>query len=328
LKTQYLYNSAEIRAKISELLSSNNEKYIFVGFVGSNPVEYLGSCVNNLTVICWPKPGATSAKGIRQLLAKNISVKFCDNLHSKIYWSKGNGLVVTSANLSDNALSDKGLYEFGVFIEDNQFDAKSILSEIGDVYDVNQNSMNELDNAERMRNTQRSLAKTKINHIVTFNEYYKQKFREKWKIVSYCNDFKKQQRGKIENQIEEDNGSKSFYNANEIEKRKNFTLGDVVLQVQTNEEECISKLSSSIKWLRVDFITQNYFTIVQRQKLTEDYFPFTIDRPFKAALKELFELDWSEIIDNELYIKDTALDFLNIKYSSLTTGEPDGAVIS
>lgn len=59
-------------------------------------------------ILCWPKAGSTNPDALRDLINRGAIVKFVDDLHMKVYWSK-KGVVVTSANLSTNALGSGSL---------------------------------------------------------------------------------------------------------------------------------------------------------------------------------------------------------------------------
>jgi len=115
---QYLYDSKQIRAKIHSLFSSehaNRRRVIVVAYVGQDACDFISS-PKGVEIYCWPLAGATNPNGIAALQAKGAKIHFASGLHSKVYWVKGVGGLITSANLSSNALARGIQREAGVFI--------------------------------------------------------------------------------------------------------------------------------------------------------------------------------------------------------------------
>ena len=81
-----------------------------VAFVGSGAEQYIPS-PKGIDLICWDKEGCTSPDAIRKLRKRMVNVFFAENLHMKVYWAQGRGLVLGSANLSKNGLGDGALFE-------------------------------------------------------------------------------------------------------------------------------------------------------------------------------------------------------------------------
>jgi len=61
------------------------------------------------------------------LISLGANLQFADRLHMKVYWSEGSGVVVTSANLSTNALGVGDLKEAGVLLGPESLDIDNSL---------------------------------------------------------------------------------------------------------------------------------------------------------------------------------------------------------
>lgn len=66
----------------------------------------------------------------------------------KVYWTKDMGAVITSANLSQNALGSGNLREVGVWLEPGQVDIDRILGSMA-YRKASTRDLHELDNAHR-----------------------------------------------------------------------------------------------------------------------------------------------------------------------------------
>jgi hypothetical protein len=116
-----LYTSKAIREAIRDLFAKKHSKrrrVACVAFIGADCMDFI-PFADGLQVYCWPQPGGTNSDGLNRLLSAGAKLRFADGLHSKVYWTDGVGCVVTSANLSRNALGDGGLAETGVFFPDS-----------------------------------------------------------------------------------------------------------------------------------------------------------------------------------------------------------------
>lgn len=114
-----LENSSAIHGMIRNLFSAktrSRRRVIIVGFVGIDAPSLLPD-VKDVELYCWPQAGSTNPYAINNLLKLGARVFFVDNLHTKLYWVEGKGAVVTSANLSKNAMGVGGLHEFGVYLQ-------------------------------------------------------------------------------------------------------------------------------------------------------------------------------------------------------------------
>jgi hypothetical protein len=64
------------------------------------------------------------------LAKKDVIIRFADSLHMKVYWAEDRGAVVTSANLSTNALGAGSLKEFGVKLGRGQIDIRRVIESV------------------------------------------------------------------------------------------------------------------------------------------------------------------------------------------------------
>lgn len=135
--TKILVGNKSIRAAVQKIMRSNAErKLAIVAFVGAGADRYIIGDADNakdLQVICWDKAGCTSPETIRTLKGKGVQVGFVHDLHMKLYWGKGRGAVIGSANLSDNGLGDGGLHELAVWVPDSAVDIKTILAGLKEI---------------------------------------------------------------------------------------------------------------------------------------------------------------------------------------------------
>jgi len=126
-----LYTSTEVRSAIRSLFRDQTaERIVISAFVGDGADAYL-PFPKGLRLICSPTPGATNPNALRLLMRKGVFVEFVDSLHMKVYWSKNRGAVVTSANLSTNAMGAGGLKEAGVLLGPNKLDKLDIERMLG-----------------------------------------------------------------------------------------------------------------------------------------------------------------------------------------------------
>lgn len=299
----YLRNSQEIKKQLSSLFSEVGEKWAVVGFVGYNALDHLPSRVSDLSVVCWPKAGGTNPDGVRRLIDHGISVYFCDRLHHKIYWRKDAGLIVGSANLSENALGDAGLYEFGVYCDDNKFDIHQVLDALS-YAQVTPDALAKLDveHAAQARQKDKSGDNTSRADS-TFLEAIKTKHPKKWKLVTWSEPRKSNDH--IRAEVETHFNTRNWINDNDVDSN-NFQIGDFVLQVKTNDDGIIERANG--RWLFVDHIVlkRGARAVVQVNKLdNRTPPPFVIDGTFKKHLKEAFNAteDWDDIYDNDYVVQ-------------------------
>lgn len=148
---QYLTDSKSIKDKLEWLFETDERKVAIVGFVGGNAAEYIPRR-DNLEIYCWPLPHATNPDGIVALNEKGANVYFKEKLHAKIYWAEGRGVIIGSANLSDNALGENGLLEFAVYIRDEKFNIDDVIKdfELDGLSKFSKRQLNELQKKSRV----------------------------------------------------------------------------------------------------------------------------------------------------------------------------------
>lgn len=129
--SKFLYTSKEIRQAIAEIfrVGKDGRRIALSAYVGDSADSYL-PFPKKLEVICSPTPGATNPSAIRKLISLGATVQFVDGLHMKVYWSEGVGSVVTSANLSINAMGVGGLKEAGVLLGPEAIDIDQLLKSL------------------------------------------------------------------------------------------------------------------------------------------------------------------------------------------------------
>jgi hypothetical protein len=298
---KYLPNSETIRESISDLFSGSDEKIAIAAFVGKNAIDYLPN-PKNTTVICWPKAGGTNPDGVRRLLDAGFEVKFCDNLHSKIYWCKGKGVIISSANLSDNALGDGGLIEYGVFIEDREFNfSENVLTHIRKkLRQIKDEELDQLDIDSNKYNRTNKIKTNSTKQNLNYLEWFQRKHKQKWKIVWYSAESKVDNVTK--NEVFKRCSVTTWNNDNDVESGV-FREGDLVFQFKMDETEEYIKRANG-KWLFVDMITSTK-KIIQVDLLDNNVsVPFEIDSSFRKSFKKaLSELGWDKIRDDKQYPK-------------------------
>jgi len=122
MNVKSLYSSQDIRDKIRELFSieySNRRRVACVAYIGKDCLDYI-PYASGVEIYCWPQVGSTNPIGLNRLITSGANVFFIDKLHTKVYWTDGIGVLVTSANLSKNALDGGSLHEFGVYFDDSK----------------------------------------------------------------------------------------------------------------------------------------------------------------------------------------------------------------
>src|SRR5690606_2726716 len=101
------------------------------------------------------------------------------------YWTENQGAVVTSANLSTNALGSGDLKEIGVYLPSSEINIDKIISTL-DIKLVNDRDLFKLDKEFRINYKNNNFVRFQniTNRIKTFETWYLQK-GEKWKIAAY-----------------------------------------------------------------------------------------------------------------------------------------------
>ena len=182
-----LYTSAEVRSAIIGLFrDGSGERIAIAAYVGDGADSYLPS-PKGLRLICSPTPGATNPDALRLLMSRGTRVEFVDSLHMKVYWAKAKGAVVTSANLSTNAMGVGGLKEAGVLLGPGQFDVEQLLKQLKP-RPATGRDLHRLDQEhKRFHSTMGWGAKKSALH--SYREWFEARARPRWKIFLYSEEW-------------------------------------------------------------------------------------------------------------------------------------------
>jgi hypothetical protein len=174
-----LYNQTEVYHAIQKVFSSPNGRRIAIsGFVGHGAESYLPS-PKGITLVCWPKAGGTNPAAVRTLIDRKVHVWFADRLHMKVYWAEGRGCVITSANLSTNALGAGNLKEAGILVPSDAVDIEKLLTSLKKRR-VNEGELHKLDRAHARYGSRNKVAVEST--LPTFMEWYRTPMRPLWKL--------------------------------------------------------------------------------------------------------------------------------------------------
>ncbi len=284
---QVLYSTSSIRNRIIDVLSDvNDQRIVITAFVGIGAEDYIQK-PQGLTLICWPKAGGTNPNVIRKLINAGVKVKFCNSLHMKLYWSKKNGAVLTSANLTKNALGSGNLKEIGIYLASEEIDIVKILNRIK-TRNVTKNEMFKLD-LEHEQFYAKNIIKDK-SEITNYKEWYKSPHRNNWKIC-YCEgstDFAKSAKEYSKNIFGKSTPDYCVsHTGNNI-----FKKGDWVILFKINK----NNKPYEFQWMYVDFVVkvsrddevydeENPYQYVQVWSISRyERPPFTNDKKFMIAL--------------------------------------------
>ncbi len=241
-----LYTSADVRKEIIDLFSdSKNRRVAITAFVGEGAEAYLPNR-EGLELICWPKAGGTNPIVLRKLIKDyKVKVYFADSLHMKLYWTK-NGAIVTSANLSTNALGSGDLREMGVLLPAGQIDIDRILSSLS-CRAVSRSELMKLDRDTQAYNMKSHYTKLK-SPGVSFPQWYEMPFRPKWKLGCWEGDCKTSKAA--EDKAKEEYGvreANDFITCN----KGNYAFGDWVLTFDLS-----GRKPTGIRWMCIDFVVR------------------------------------------------------------------------
>ncbi len=102
-------------------------------------------------------------------------------MHIKLYWTSDKGSVITSANLSSNALGSGGQLELGAYLQPGQVNIEKVLSHI-QAKSVSPTALRNLELAHHeyiKRNPQEHISTPDTRN---FNKWFESKPREPWKF--------------------------------------------------------------------------------------------------------------------------------------------------
>jgi hypothetical protein len=319
MKSRILYTSHDVRKTIIDIFTASKGRRVAItAFVGRGAEAYLPK-PEGLELVCWPKAGGTNPYALRKLMERGADVSFVDSLHMKVYWTEDKGSVITSANLSTNALGAGNLRELGIYVPGSQLDIKKILASLKK-RPVTNKELSRLDRQHHeyqkvMRDTPRAA------QGVTFREWYELPFRPKWKIGwgDVYGDFSKAAKeiAKEEYNVRTPNdfvmGGRNAYQKNDWVL--NFDLGE--------------KAPSGLRWLSVDYVVRvpksdkkaycagyPYQAVQVWSPRHYPETPFRIEPRFRSAFrKAVKEFGADEIRDKDMVKPSKKLiDLINANY--------------
>lgn len=176
-----LYKSSDVRKEVINLFSSAKARRVAItAFVGAGAESYLPT-PKGIELVCWPKAGGTNPHALRRLINKGVKVSFSDSVHMKVYWAEGRGAVITSANLSTNALGSGGLKEVGVLIPKRGINIDRLLVSLHTrpVTDSELRKLDRLHNEFVIRNRGEKRTRPQTQ---TYKTWYDSPSRATWKL--------------------------------------------------------------------------------------------------------------------------------------------------
>jgi hypothetical protein len=112
-------------------------------------------------------------------MKRGVRVQFAERLHMKIYWTEDKGSIITSANLSTNALGSGQLKEIGIQLVHGVIEIDPILAAIRP-FDVTEENIRRLDREHKAYHAKNQFAK--VNREDSFTEWFTSPKRPTWKI--------------------------------------------------------------------------------------------------------------------------------------------------
>jgi hypothetical protein len=186
-RPKILYNSSETGDCIKQLMANpldGQRRIVLVAYIGRDYSSFLPD-PKDIEIVCSPTPGATRAEAVARLRSAGAKkIQFSDNLHMKVYWAQTRGCLITSANLSQNALGISGLHEAGVLVEAEDVNMDAFLEAVKP-YDVNDKNLLRLAELERkFDRANPRLGKAKTD----YNQWYSVPVaaRGPWKLGWWC----------------------------------------------------------------------------------------------------------------------------------------------
>jgi hypothetical protein len=106
-------------------------------------------------------------------------VLFSDKLHMKVYWSERHGAILTSANLSTNAMGSGALKEIGVQLPPRELSISKVISSLK-ARRVTPKELKRLDQAHDRFQVTNRLPRTRQSTQVLYPEWYASPMRRRW----------------------------------------------------------------------------------------------------------------------------------------------------
>ena len=281
-----LYTSAEVRNEIVRLFRESKGRRVAVAaYVGKGAESYLPK-PGGLELYCCPQAGGTNAEVVRRLIGRGAKVWFVESLHMKVYWTDG-GAIITSANLSTNALGSGNLKELGILVPASYLDIDRVIASLN-CKPVTDGRLAELDKATQAFNTgaARPITHTRVS---SYKEWYESSYRRKWKLGWW--DAVGGMSANAKTKSQEEYGVPTPHNFVSC-SQSDYEFGDCVLTFDIS-----GKSPKTIRWLFIDFVVRVAKTdkkayykdwpyqAVQVWPAARYQPPFMLDRAFQAAFK-------------------------------------------
>jgi hypothetical protein len=281
-----LYNQSEVYHAIAKLFRAPRVRRVAItAFVGKGAESYLPN-PDGLTLVCWPKAGATNPHTLRKLMKSGIDVQFADRLHMKVYWAEGRGCVITSANLSTNALGAGKLREVGVMLGPKQVNIDRILRSI-DARPASNTEMNQLDRAHALFVARNELRAGRS--LLTFVQWLKLPMRPPWKL-GWTNSYGTLSKTTKQNAKDEYGVRNIAYWMNA--GKDDYKVGDWILNFMLKEDKPIEMTWMFCQRLyqvpRKDKAYNKNYPCEVVQVFSLDHYPgcpFRLDKDFKQAFR-------------------------------------------
>lgn len=287
---EMLYTTAQVRGRIREVMSGPGRRVAVVAFVGEHADAYVRKS-SGLEVYCWPQGASTSASMVRRLIDEGASVRFVDRLHMKVYWSAKRGAVVTSANLSTNALGAGDLKEAGVYLR-RGVDIDRLLRGLVS----REVTEKELEKLAARNKAARKSAGARRSGAPTFLEWYRSPRRARWMLAAtdgYAPPSKAARQA-----ADEDRGTSDVEDAITV-GRGSIKADEFVLVL-----DCVKGRPASVTWLYVHRVvsvgrSEKAYNRLLPQQAIQIYPlrtcrppPFAIDRTFRRVVRAI---DWTDV---------------------------------
>lgn len=241
-----LYSSAEVRREIIRLFKFSSSRRVAISaFVGKGADAYLPN-PKGLKLVCWPKAGGTNPHMLRKLMSNGVEVLFADRLHMKVYWNENHGAILTSANLSTNALGSGNLKEAGILLTSEDIDIDRLLESINP-RPASESELRKLDRRHKSYIVRNKLYSGRTSGVMSFEKWYESPFRTKWKL-GWFDDFGPISLVAKERAMKEYNEDKpkDWISAH----KGDFREDDWILTFY------LKKSPSKVEWISVDYVVE------------------------------------------------------------------------
>lgn len=287
---EILYTTAHVRTRIRAVMSAPGRRVAVAAFVGEHAEAYV-SKATGLEVYCWPQGASTSAAALRRLINEGATVRFVDRLHMKVYWSATRGAVVTSANLSTNALGAGDLKEAGVFIP-RGLDIERLLRGLR----WRDATAKELDALEARNKAAKKKFGGGGSAPRTFLEWFRSRPRTRWMLATIDGYAPASKRAR--------QAAREELGASEVEDGVTVSRGSVAIYDFILVLDCVKKEAPSISWLYVHHLVRversekayqpglTYQAVQIHPQRACPPPPFVIDAPFRRAVRAI---DWATV---------------------------------